>query len=117
MNKLEKARVQKQEEQKMWNHRQTIHHTYGSDDDEDEDNVESTEQHGSKASTAVRKCKCGSSDHRYTSHCDCPLNKKHAAPEDTDDSTWSTDHSAEEQVCTCGSRTHNRSCPLNPRNR
>ena len=111
-----KARVQEQEEQKMWNRRQTIHHTYGSDDDENEDNVESTEQHGSKASTAMRKCKCGSSDHRYTSHLDCPLNKKHVVPEDTDDSTLSIDHFAEEDVYTCGSRTHSRSCPLNPRN-
>lgn len=79
-----KARVQEQEERKQWSRRQTIHHTYGSDDDnEDEDNAElpkgGTEQHGSKASNAVRqvlKCKCGSSEHRYSSHRNCPLNKK-----------------------------------------
>ena len=81
-----KARVQEQEERKQWSRRQTIYHTYGSDDDnEDEDNVElregGTEQCGSKATNAVRQCKCGSSEHRYTSHRNCPLNKKRVEAE------------------------------------
>ena len=67
-----KARVQEQEERKLWGHRQTIHRTY--DDNENEEDVDgnaefpkgSTEQHGSKAHIS----KCGS------------LNKKHIEVKD-----------------------------------
>ena len=132
-----KARVQEQEERKLWGRRQTIHHTYGSDDDnEDEEDVDGnaespkggTEQHGSKAPRLARqklKCKCGSSEHKYTSHHNCPLNKKRIEVKDTDDSTDTStadEDSPEEKetegLCTCGSgnTTHRRSCPLNPRN-
>jgi len=77
-----------------------------------------------------KKCKCGSTKHKYISHHKCPLNKKNNQPcvrRDTDNSGSTTDtcdsddtESAEEMTgyfCTCGSaRTHSRSCPLNPQN-
>ena len=75
-----KARDQEHQERKQWMKRQVVYHTYGTDDDDDEDeevtNEESnravtTKQTPVRASTSAtqRKCKCGSSEHRYTSHC------------------------------------------------
>jgi len=67
-----------------------------------------------------RKCKCGSSTHRLTSHRDYPLNKKQlvtfASTAISEDESTASDV---EMMCTCGSDrgTHSRSCPLNPRNR
>ena len=85
-----------------------------------------TEQHGSKAPRLARqklKCKCGSSEHKYTSHHNCPLNKKHIEVKNTDDLTVTADEDSPEEketegLCTCGSHntTHRHSCPLNPRN-
>ena len=133
-----KARVPEQEETRLWSRRQTIQHTYGSDENEeitDEDDAElpkgSTTQHGSKSVSSARcrsKCKCGSTEHKNTNHHNCPLNKNKRAEVDTDTvttdgsttNTINKDPSEEEiqRLCTCGSETatHRRSCPLNPRN-
>ena len=128
-----KARVQEQEERKLWIRRQNIHHTYGSGDDNDEEDEEDDpvdnvhEKASSQCATSSKKCKCGSTDHKYTSHHKCPLNKKNKQPcvGDDDDATDTcnsdTTDTAEEVVenfCTCGTEkvTHSRTCPLNPRN-
>ena len=111
------ARVQEQEERKQWIHRQRIQHTYGSDDEDDgydddlSDNCDVA--NNELCSRKQGKCKCGSATHRITSHSDCPLNKNRQVRFD-DESTASET----EIICTCGSErgTHNRSCPLNPRN-
>ena len=138
--------MQEQEERKLWSRRQTIHHTYGSDDDNederptDEDNSEShkggtSSTASNKSSTAPSmsskahhrlKCKCGSMDHKYTSHSSCPLNKKKKeahTSDDTDNSTTITVHqdSSEDEIersCTCGSQktAHRHFCSINPRN-
>ena len=127
-----KARVQEQEERKEWIRRQAVHHTYGSED-EDEEETEETVASSSKSQSSAfvktrTKCKCGSSQHKYTSHHECPLNKKKqpCAKNDSDiDSTtdaFDEDTDTEEEIaqhfCKCGSErgTHSRTCPLNPRN-
>ena len=114
------------------------HHTYGTDDDNDEDE-EVTDEKSNRVVTTKRgpvqrtsttatrsKCKCGSSEHWYTSHHLCPLNKKIQASSnrvegDTTEQQYSSDSNTKEVAqlfCTCGSdrATHSRLCPLNPRN-
>jgi len=115
-----KARVQEQEERKMWIRRQRIQHTYGSDeedDDDDDDELSDSTEHHSTFSRTQGKCKCGSSTHRITSHRDCPLNKKKREIIFEDECTATA--SEEEIKCTCVSDrgTHSRICPLNPQNR
>ena len=133
-----KARAQEHQERKQWMKRQAVYHTYGTDDDDDEDE-EVTDEESNRAVTTKRapvrrtsttatrsKCKCGSSEHRYTSHHLCPLNKKIQASSnrvesDTTEQQDSSDGNTEEVAqlfCTCGSdrATHSRLCPLNPRN-
>ena len=132
-----KARAQEHQERKQWMRRQAVYHTYGSDDDDDdnEDEDEGTDEGGISVVTSKRrrsqhatqnKCKCGSTEHYRTSHRLCPLNKKkqvapivqtvtsiHQASSNSD-----TEEELANLFCTCGSSTvtHNRSCPLNPRN-
>ena len=132
------GRRQEHQERKQWMKRQAVYHTYGTDDDDDEDE-EVTDKESNRAVTTKRapvrrtsttatrsKCKCGSSEHRYTSHHLCPLNKKIQASSnrvesDTTEQQDSSDSNTEEVAqlfCTCGSdrATHSRLCPLNPRN-
>ena len=65
--------------------RQAVYHPYGTDDDDDNEEVTDEESNRTVATKQARvrrtysanaKCKCGSSEHRYTSHHLCPLNKK-----------------------------------------
>lgn len=126
-----KARAQEHHERKQWMKRQSVYHTYGTDDDEDDDEMtdeESTRVVTNKHSSAIAtrgKCKCGSSEHRYTSHRLCPLNKKKQVSVESDTSSHDSHHissNTEEEIshllCKCSSdrATHIRSCPLNPRN-
>ena len=120
-----KARVQEQEERKQWIRKQRIRHTYGSDNDDDDDELSDgcdiTQNEGTATSsiTSKRKCKCGSTSHKYTSHHECPMNKKKRQIQlEDDDATTPTEEELAEVFCTCRSQraTHNRSCPLNPRN-
>ena len=78
-----KARVQEQEERKQWIHKQRIQHTYGSNNDDSDELSEcddTSKDKGVAPATITTlkkgKCKCGSTSHRYTSHHECPLNKK-----------------------------------------
>ena len=128
-----KARVQEQEERKLWIRRQNIHHTYGSEDDEDDENDEDDTILNKRKKVSLRsatsdktrsKCKCGSTEHKYVSHHKCPLNKnkqsgvKDSGNNTTDNGDCDTSEEMAEYFCTCGSITvtHSRSCPLNPRN-
>ena len=130
-----KARVQEQVERKLWNRRQNVHHTYGSESDDEAEDDRPTVSTTKKATAGAPrkrhgKCKCGSTEYKCTTHHKCPLNKNKQA-QAKDDSDGTTDHdteasnletdSAEEiqgYFCTCGSEkpTHSRSCPLNPQN-
>ena len=129
-----KARAQEHQERKQWMKRQAVYHTYGTDDDNDEE-VTDEESNRTVATKQARvrrtysanaKCKCGSSEHRYISHHLCPLNKKTQASNrvvsDTTVQQDSCDSDTEEEMtqlfCMCGSdrATHSRLCPLNPRN-
>ena len=110
--------------------RLTVYHTYGTDDDKDDDEMtgeESTRVFTTKHSSASAtrgKCKCGSSEHRYTSHRLCPLNKKKQVSVESDTSSHhvSSNSDTKEEISllfsNCGSdrATLSRSCPLNPRN-
>ena len=120
-----KARVQEQEERKEWIRQQAVHHTYGSED-EDEEETEETVASSSKSQSSAffkthTKCKCGSSQHKYTSHHECPLNKKkqpcakndsdiNSTTDDTEEEDTDTedeDTDTEEEIaqyfCMCGS--------------
>ena len=131
--------MQEQEERKLWSRRQTIHHKYGSGENEEitgEDDPELpkgfTAQHDSKSVRSAHcrsKCKCGLTQHKNINHRNCPLNKKkHAEVDDSDTVTTdgsstvtiNKDYSEEEiqRSCTCGSETATDrcSCPLHPRN-
>lgn len=77
---------------KKWVKRQAVEHTYGGDDegeDDDEDiaNADGIQETSCKSSEATepdceitvisgKTCKCGQTNHRRTSHSKCPLNKK-----------------------------------------
>jgi len=118
-----KARVQEQEERKLWSRRQVIQHTYGSSDDngsssDDNDDTSAVHSKGKASSSKLSKCKCGSTQHKYISHRKCPLNKKAQVPVCETSSTDTEKSEDEGNLCTCESLrgTHQRSCPLNPRN-
>jgi len=130
-----KARVQEQEERKQWIRKQRIQHTYGSDNDETDElsECDDTSKDKGVASATITtskkgKCKCGSMSHRYTSHRECPLNKrKQQEIEDngiTNEATsggstaTSSEEVSDEASCKCKSdrASHQRNCPLNPRN-
>ena len=98
------ARVQEQEERKLWIQRQNVHHTYDSDDEEDKAEDDEAENDNivvnmhtkasSQSARSDKKCKCGSTEHRYTSHHKCPLNKDKKQPcvgDDSDSTTESCD--------------------------
>ena len=82
--------------------RQTTHHTYGSDENEeitDEDDPELLKgtalQHGSKSVSSARcrsKCKCGLTEYKNINYCNCSLNKKKHSEVD-DSNTVTTDGS------------------------
>ena len=121
-----KARVQEQEERKLWSRRQVIQHAYGSSDDndsteDDDDETSATRSKGKASSSKLSMCKCGSTQHKYISHRKCPLNKKTRVPV-CETTTTATDTECDERevgLCTCPSLrggTHQQSCPLNPRN-
>jgi len=96
--KWKKARVQEHEERKLWSQRQSIPHTYGSESDDDSEG----ERTGNLTNTQAKKNRGG--------------RKKQVAH--IADSESSDESGATNRVCTCGSAraTHQRSCPLNPRN-
>ena len=74
------ARVEDQAARRNWGKRQAVQHTYGGVDDEesgdDRSTVEVEVPNGGVTIVSGRKCKCGSTEHRRTSHSACPLNKK-----------------------------------------
>ena len=78
-----KARAQEQEERKQWIRKQRIQHTYDSDNDDTDElsDCDEKRRHCSCHHYYIKKgkCKCGSTSHKYISHCECPLNKKKAA--------------------------------------
>jgi len=71
-----KAKVQEQEERKLWSRRQVIQHTYGSSDEYTDDESDAVPSKGKGKGKATSKYKCGSTLHKYISHRKCPLNKK-----------------------------------------
>ena len=109
---LQTARVQEQEERKLWGNRQKAVHTYGADNDEDDD-VDSDDGHevgvsqpqeagisqphqtdGSVNDGTVdiilnlgskKTCRCGASTHQRTSSKKCPFNKKNLPDVDVSD--------------------------------
>ena len=76
---LKISRAERQEECKAYVEAQAIIHTYGSDDsgssDEEEGNAPSA---STTENSATKRCRCGSTTHRRTSHRDCPLKKRNA---------------------------------------
>ena len=162
-----KKRAEEGELRKRWSRSQRIQHTYGSDEEEEgpvgghpkarSASVATKPGRPKKAAVTTastsgtcvsrNKCKCGATDHKNTSHRNCPLNKHRqeartgpetvkkgrlvppSAPSSSSDSssidsTSDSDDecfgsSEEELVCICGSNrtSHQRSCPLNPRHR
>lgn len=85
------ARAEDQAERNKWRKRRVVEHSYGADDD-DHDGAAETEDPGlitdaqslmaaisdGNDVTAVsgKKCRCGSMQHKRTSHRLCPLNPK-----------------------------------------
>ena len=79
------ARAEDQEERKRWGKRQAIVHTYGTDDGPEDDDVEdqglvrdAERLLGGETAGLVatgKKCRCGSTSHKRTTHLSCPLNK------------------------------------------
>ncbi|KAK3744062.1 hypothetical protein QZH41_007954 [Actinostola sp. cb2023] len=81
------ARAEEQEARRKWGKRQTVMHTYGNDDEDDEGDpvdqetvrlAEAAIPEGIDGSTTVisgKKCRCGSTEHRRTSNKACRLNK------------------------------------------
>ena len=78
----------------------------------------------SSASATPGKCKCGSSEHWYTNHHLCLVNKKKQASVESDTSSDQvpSNSETEEEIahlfCNSGSgkATHSHSCLFNPRN-
>ena len=96
-----KARVQEHEERKLWSRQQSIPHTYGSESD----NVEDEES----SNTTTTSTRIARSTRVRRNHVHVQF-----AADDSDDECGQN----EDRVCTCGSAraTHQRSCPLIPRN-
>ena len=90
---MKQARVQEHEDRKRWVKEQQIQHTYGNEDEDEgniiesdatldkeaeqllaEDNITNSEGVCIVANTRQQKnCRCGSNTHKRTSHKDCPL--------------------------------------------
>lgn len=91
------ARAEDQLERKKWAKRQALQHTYGNDaedDDDDDDEVDDEvdasliraakeavggvkeNNDGTITMISGRTCRCGSKEHKRTSHSACPLNSK-----------------------------------------
>ena len=84
------ARAEEQEARKKWVKRQALQHSYGQDDDDvDEEAVDpalveaareatrgTQENNGDVVHISGRSCRCGSKQHKRTSHSSCPLNPK-----------------------------------------
>jgi hypothetical protein len=86
------ARAEDQEARKKWLKRKELHHSYGTNDadegvEEDEDDpnliagavkaITGAEQNcGTLTIVSGKSCRCGSKEHRRTSHSLCPLNPK-----------------------------------------
>ena len=130
-----KAHVQEQEERKQWIRKQRILHTYGSDNDDTDELSEGDDTFKDKGvapatitTSKKGKCKCSSTSHRYSSHRECPLNKK--KQQETEDvgitieatsggpKATSSEEVSDKASCICKSdrASHQRNCPLNPRN-
>ena len=82
------ARAEDQQSRKKWVKRQSVIHSYGQDEDDVEDDEAIDQSTISETDALVRggddrnltivsgkTCRCGSQEHRRTSHKDCPLNK------------------------------------------
>lgn len=70
--RMKVARAEDQEARKKWVKRQAIVHSYGQDDEGDD-------EPGDMAEVTVisnRTCRCGSTSHKRTTHRSCPLNTK-----------------------------------------
>ena len=84
------ARAEEQEARKKWVKRQALQHSYGQDDDDvDEEAVDpalveaareatrgTQENNGDVVHISGKSCRCGSKQHKRTSHSSCPLNQK-----------------------------------------
>ena len=77
------ARAEDQESRRKWLKRKAIEHTYKHDEDGDLGDDDSLEDAGEatvgESATEVisgKSCRCGSTEHKRTSHKSCPLNKK-----------------------------------------
>jgi len=82
------ARSEAQEARKKWGKQQAIRHTYGHDEDDDDEGVdqetvalarELVPGEGPDGCVTVisgKTCRCGSHEHKRTSNKNCPLNKK-----------------------------------------
>ena len=107
--------------EKRWIYRQKIQYTYGSDNDDnndqlsDDDASDATQNEGTATSTTTYKkdkCKCGSTNLKYISYRECPLNKNKRQIHDSDemdnvdnvDDITSTDKELAEIFCTCKSQ-------------
>ena len=97
-----KARAQEHEERKSWSRQQSIAHTYGSESD----NVEDEENSNAPTTSA-----------RNTNRTRVRRNRPQVCFAN-DGSSDDESGGSTSRVCTCGSAraTHQRSCPLNPRN-
>ena len=84
------ARAEEQEARKKWVRRQALQHTYGEEEDEidGEDAVDpalieaagelirGAQDNGDIVHISGRSCRCGSKQHKRTSHSSCPLNPR-----------------------------------------
>ena len=80
--KMKVARAEDQESRRKWLKRKAIEHTYGHDEDDNQDTEEPQEigdvTDGDNSTVVIsgKCCRCGSTEHKRTSHRSCPLNKK-----------------------------------------
>ena len=70
--RMKVARAEDQEARKKWVKRQAIVHSYGQDDEGDDEAGEDEEV----TVISNRTCRCGSTLHKRTTHRSCPLNTK-----------------------------------------
>lgn len=83
------ARAEEQEARKKWVKRQALQHSYGQNDDVDDEAVDPSlveaareatrgtqENNGDVVHISGKSCRSGSKQHKHTSHSSCPYNPK-----------------------------------------
>ena len=72
-------------ERKKWVKKQALQHSYGNEDDDEDNSDDDNDDNANKrivedvkqiTKVKERKCRCGSKEHKRTSHSACPLNSK-----------------------------------------